>query len=91
MKVAAFAVITAAVKVKTLTGDDVERAYKAALKSLPRALDPGCDGLYVLGPAIPLGEPVWQHVDQSCAELEDQGGIDSSNRAVNVHICGVVV
>ncbi len=51
-------VIKAAIEVKTLTGGDVERAYKEALMSLPRALDPGCDGFYVLGPAIPLSVPV---------------------------------
>ena len=36
----------------------MERAYSEALKSLPRALDPGCDGYYVLGPAVPLSVPV---------------------------------
>ena len=58
--------INAAVEVKTLSGDDVERAYKEALKSLPRALDPGCDGFYVLGPAIafrvPVDQPLLRHL-----------------------------
>ena len=50
--------IRAAIEVKRLTGDEVERAYKEALKSLSRALDPECDGFYVLGPAVPFKVPV---------------------------------
>ncbi len=52
--------ISAAVEVKRLTGGEIERAYKEALTSLPRALDPGCEGLFVLGPAISFAVPVDQ-------------------------------
>ena len=50
--------IKAAIEVKALTGDDVERAYKEALLSLSRTLDPGCEGFFVLGPAVALAVPV---------------------------------
>ena len=50
--------IKAAIEVKTLTGDHVQRAYKEALLSLSRTLDPGCTGFYLLGPAIPPSVPV---------------------------------
>jgi len=50
--------IDAAIEVKRLTGDDVARGYKEALLSLPRALDPRCQGFYVLGPAANLRVPV---------------------------------
>jgi hypothetical protein len=58
--------ISAAVEVKTLTGGEVERAYKEALASLPRALDPHCDGFYILGPAtafhVPVDQPLLRHL-----------------------------
>jgi len=58
--------ISAAVEVKRLTGGEVERAYKEALASLPRSLDPRCDGFYVLGPAtafhVPVDQPLLRHL-----------------------------
>lgn len=50
--------IKAAVEVKRLSGDEVSRSYNEALLSLPRALDPGCEGFYVLGPSVALNVPV---------------------------------
>jgi hypothetical protein len=65
--------ISAAVEVKRLTGGEVQRAYEEALASLPRALDPGCDGFYVLGPAtafhVPVDQPLLRHLRKEVSRL----------------------
>lgn len=65
--------ISAALEVKTLSGGEVARAYKEALHSLPRALDPHCDGFYILGPAtafhVPVDQPMLRHLRREVARL----------------------
>lgn len=83
--------IRAAVEVKGLTGGEVERAYKEALASLPRALDPRCDGFYVLGPAtafqVPVDQPLLRHLRKEVARLApklargETGGVRLPRRA----------
>lgn len=50
--------IDAAVEVKRLTGDEIDRAYDEAIHSLHRSLVPSCGGYYMLAPAIDLRLPI---------------------------------
>lgn len=63
--------LTAAIEVKRLTGDSIDKAYNESIFSLERSLAPSCGGYYRVNPPVDLRLPVDQRLRRSLkSEIE---------------------